>query len=278
LQLPPAVASPFGVRLTAQPPLKDRLEPVILRRGSIASVSTTARQVRLDDGGLIGYEALLVAVGGRPRAPFRGAITYGLPGSEARMHGLVQDLEAGYVKRVAFVVPPGATWALPVYELALMTAERAFDMCASVELTRVTPERRVLDGVGDAMSDEATSLLDAAGVAIKSGSQAVMTSAGTLELRPSGEQLEIDWVVTLPVLDGPALDGLPHDDAGSLTIDGHGRVAGAPVTMGRAAATSSPRAAITEVVGWRVGTRVRTSARWPTQRAAARAHRPIRGT
>ena len=42
------------------------------------------------------------------------------------------------------VVPAGATWPLPVYELALMTAERAFDMCADVELTLVTPEPRFL--------------------------------------------------------------------------------------------------------------------------------------
>lgn len=32
--------------------------------------------------------------------------------------GLVRDLEEGYTKRVAFIVPPGVAWALPAYELA----------------------------------------------------------------------------------------------------------------------------------------------------------------
>ena len=36
--------------------------------------------------------------------------------------GLLRDLEEGYTKRVAFIVPPGNTWPLPAYELALMTA------------------------------------------------------------------------------------------------------------------------------------------------------------
>jgi sulfide:quinone oxidoreductase len=41
-------------------------------------------------------------------------------------------VEDGYVKRVAFVVPSQASWSLPIYELALTMAERAFDMCADV--------------------------------------------------------------------------------------------------------------------------------------------------
>ena len=34
----------------------------------------------------------------------------------------VADLEEGYSKRVAFVVPDGVYWPLPAYELALVTA------------------------------------------------------------------------------------------------------------------------------------------------------------
>ena len=44
------------------------------------------------------------------------------------MGGLLADLEEGYAKRVAFVVPEGAGWPLPAYELALMTAWDARDM------------------------------------------------------------------------------------------------------------------------------------------------------
>ena len=38
--------------------------------------------------------------------------------------GLLRDIDEGYSKRIAIVVPPGAVWPLPAYELALMTAGR----------------------------------------------------------------------------------------------------------------------------------------------------------
>ena len=50
--------------------------------------------------------------------------------------GLLRDLEEGYVKSVAFIVPPGVAWALPAYELALMTAWQAWGM--GQDDTRVT--------------------------------------------------------------------------------------------------------------------------------------------
>lgn len=47
-------------------------------------------------------------------------------------------------------------------------------------------------------------------------------------------------VVTVPVLDGPAVEGLPHDDGGFLTIDQHGRVLGAPDVYAAGDMTSAP--------------------------------------
>src|SRR5204863_9422724 len=86
----------------------------------------------------------------------------GRGGAEERMHGLIQDLEDGYVKRIAFVVPPGASWPLPLYELALMTADRAYEACAEVELTLVTPEDSALALFGADASRDVTDLLDLA--------------------------------------------------------------------------------------------------------------------
>ena len=42
--------------------------------------------------------------------------------------GLLRDIEEGYAKRLAVVVPAGAVWPLPAYELALMTAGEAAEM------------------------------------------------------------------------------------------------------------------------------------------------------
>ena len=83
-----------------------------------------------------------------PRAPGRSrrsssAVAFtGSPTDQERLHGIVQDVEGGYLRSLAFVVPDGSTWPLPLYELALMLAERAYDMGAELELHLVTRRRR----------------------------------------------------------------------------------------------------------------------------------------
>jgi sulfide:quinone oxidoreductase len=230
VHLPMTVVTPFARSGSTRYPLADLVADAgaTLHRGTIASVDVGAREVRTVDGETLGYDALLVAVGGVQHVPYPRALAYGAPGAEERMHGLIQDVEAGYVKRVAFVVPPGVSWPLPLYELALMTAERAEDMCAHVELTLVTPESSPLEVFGSDTAGEVGELLDEAGITLRMSTHADVPIVNLVELRPDGEQLRVDRVVTLPMLAGPRIDGLPHDDAGFLPVDLHGRVVGAP--------------------------------------------------
>ena len=108
-----------------------------------------ARAAKLADGGELAYDHLLVAVGAHQRAPLQHALTFGGPQSVEAFHGLVQDVEGGYLKRVAFVIPSKAVWPLPVYELALMTAERAHSMWVEdIELALVTIEEHPLEIFG----------------------------------------------------------------------------------------------------------------------------------
>ena len=199
-----------------------------LRHGRLASVDAAAHQVTTAEGEAIGYDALLIAVGAVQRVPPRHALAFGAPGTEERMHGLVQDLEAGFVRRIAFVVPAGATWPVPLYELALMAADRAYEMCLNPELTLVTWERAPLELFGAEASDTLAARLADRGIAVVSGAQAAVPAAGLVELHPGGERLHVDRVVTLPVLDGPSIVGLPHDDDGFLVVDRYGRVHGVP--------------------------------------------------
>ena len=226
VHLPPTALAPFAAGREVRPSL-DVIGRTSVRRGKLEVVDVAAREVRLDDGETLEYDALLVAVGGIQRLPFGRALAYGSAGSEERMHGLIQDLEDGYIKRVAFVVPPGSSWSLPVYELALMTAERAFDMCVNVEFTLITHERAPLGIFGPETARDVEHLLETVGVAIRSGVDADMSS-GAIELRPTGERIDVDRVVTVPVLSGPMIGGLPHDHAGFLPVDAHGRVLAAP--------------------------------------------------
>ena len=161
-----------------------------------------------------------------PRAPFAHALAFGGADNAEHMHGLIQDLEGGYVRRIAFLVPAGATWPLPLYELALMTADRAWDCGTDVKITFVTPEASPLAIFGAAASDGIAALLEAAGVDVRTETHADAPESGVVMLRPSGERIAVDRIVTLPLLDGPAIAGLPRDAGGFLPIDRHGRVSG----------------------------------------------------
>ena len=56
------------------------------------------------------------------RAPFAHAITIDDRRMDELLHGIVQDVEGGYVHSIAFVSPGRMGWPLPLYELALLTA------------------------------------------------------------------------------------------------------------------------------------------------------------
>ena len=55
--------------------------------------------------------------------------TTGWPQGDPDVYGgLLRDIDQGYAKRLAIVVPEGAVWPLPAYELALATAGKARSM------------------------------------------------------------------------------------------------------------------------------------------------------
>ena len=130
------------------------------------------------------FDALLLATGGRQVAGVEGATTW-WPGGDADVYGgLLRDIEEGYTKRLAIVVPPGAVWPLPAYELALMTAGEARAMGHDdVEVTVVTPERTPLSLFGERASDAVAEELRLAGVGLETGVVAQVRPGG-LELAP----------------------------------------------------------------------------------------------
>ena len=123
-------------------------------------------------------------------------------------------------------MPWGAVWSLPIYELALMTAdylaEREVD---HVELALVTPEDEPLELFGRAGSDAVRELLEERGIAVQTGSCPVELVDGELRLVPEGT-IAADRVVALPRLRGPRIDGLPQTVEGFVPVDAHGQVHG----------------------------------------------------
>jgi sulfide:quinone oxidoreductase len=143
--------------------------------------------------------------------------------------GLLRDLEEGYTKSVAFVVPPGVAWALPAYELALMTAWQAWGMGHDdVQITVYTPEDAPLGLFGTRATVALRDDLEEAGVQAETSVYVVedTQTPGRLVLHPGERTIDAERVVALPRAVGPRLPGLPSDGRGFVLTDLYGKVAG----------------------------------------------------
>ena len=240
---PLAVAEPFAVGRAERVPLTRFADDTgaELVHEALAAVDDAARTVRLGDGGIRAYDALLVAPGARPIAGVEGATTW-WPGGDPEIYGgLLRDIEEGYSKRLAVVVPPGAVWPLPAYELALMTIGEAHAMGQDdVEVTVVTPEHAPLSLFGERASAAVGEELEAAGVIVRTGAVVARADSGGLVLEPGGETLPAQRVFSVPRLLGPALDGLPADDEGFIAAGDDALVAGCERTWAAGDGVISP--------------------------------------
>ena len=125
---------------------------------------------------------------------------------------------------LAFVIPARMGWPLPVYELALMSAGRAFDMDVELAVTIVTPEDRPLAIFGEAASTAVEARLASAKVSVFTSAYAEIPAAGEIVIGPGERVLSAQRIVALPELYGPPIRGLPSGEHGFLRADEHGRL------------------------------------------------------
>ena len=226
---PMAVAEPFGRGRADRHPLADIAADVRaeLIRGALVEVDPASRTAVASTGQRLSYDALLVAVGAGSEAAFRQVLTW-TPETDAELFGgLLRDLDEGYLKRVAFVVPPGVAWALPAYELALMTAWQAWGMGHDdVQVTVYTPEDAPLGLFGTQATVAVRHDLEEAGVQAETGVYVAEDpqTPGRLVLHPGERTLDAQRVVALPRAVGPGLPGLPANARGFIPTDLHGKV------------------------------------------------------
>jgi sulfide:quinone oxidoreductase len=213
---PLAVAEPFRAGEPHRFPLEGLAREAggELRRGTLASVDPARRSVVTGQGEELPYDVLLLALGARPRETVTGALTFRGPEDGPALGALLEDAVAGRVHSIAFVLPVGVAWPLPLYELALLTrAHLAMHGTTATRLTVVTPEDVPLALFGTAASDAVRALLDARGIELRTATA-------------SADSLRAERVVAMPRLEGPALPGLPQDEEGFVPTDEHGLVAG----------------------------------------------------
>jgi len=233
VERPASVLSPFSGTPAPTIPLHRLGElGVDYRRGTLAAVDADAHEVRTGGGGRIAYDRLIVATGARAVDGLPGAVTFRGPLSAGAVESAIRAAET----RVLFVVPPGASWPLPLYELALLTAAEVPD---APDVAIVTPEPRPLDIFGPVASDALARLLDRAGIEFIGGARALEV-VEIVVVTEDGRMLPGDAVIALPRLVGPRIIGLPADADGFLAIDEHARVRGVRDVFAAGDATAEP--------------------------------------
>jgi sulfide:quinone oxidoreductase len=240
-----AVDQPFKVRRGRGIRLENAAAELGARwhRGALDRVEHDRHCVVTKDRAELPYDRLVLALGARPEREWHsaGVLTYhgGRDGPNYRL--LLHQLREGRIAKVAFVRPAGASWPLPLYDLALMTAaDCAAHNRSEVELSLITPEAEPLGIFGNPASAAIRRLLDEAGVRLHTGSYGVPNPPGRLDVSPGGRSLAVDRIVTVPRLVGPSLRGIPSGRDGFIHTDAHGRVPGRDDVFAAGDATDFP--------------------------------------
>lgn len=214
-----SVAEPFGYERAMSLPLGQlrRTHGIGHRRDVLAAVRPKTRAAELGSGAVVGYDALVLALGARQEAWLQGSVCFTGPRAVPKVREVLDAIAAGEVSSVCFAAP-AAGWTLPIYELALLTAAwRAERQLPGVRLSIVTPEDVPLSIFGRAAADAVKGLLSDRGVHLVAGA----TDPGA-----AVAAADADAVITLPVLKRGPIPGVPTNEAGFVPIDEHAAVPG----------------------------------------------------
>src|SRR4051794_19739879 len=224
---PLSVAAPFDLVATEPLDLHSFASDNAARfqRGRVTAVEPRRRIVRTEDGGELGYDALLLALGASARRALPGALTFRGPQDVPDFREMLGEIEMGSVRSVAFVVPPRARWSLPLYELALMTAARASIKHIPVRIEVITHEAEPLAVFGEAVSNRVRRLLSDADIRLRTSVSAIVAQPGRVFLS-HGTAVAAERTVAVARLVVPPLPGVPQGPGGFIPTDPHGRVDG----------------------------------------------------
>jgi hypothetical protein len=196
------------------------------RLANIGSVDDEKRRAWTHDGEELDYDHLIVATGTRLLEGISGAVTFWGVADDKEVQEVVQGMRAANSRRVAFTMPAGRSWALPMYELALLAEhELAREDDREVSFVVVTPEESPLRLFGQRASSQVAELLAGRGIEVITGASPVRFDGGVLTTSP-GEAVEADAVIALPRMEGRKVAGVPHDSEGFVAVDDHCRVQG----------------------------------------------------
>ena len=200
---------------------------VTLLAERFASIDVPGAVAHTESGTELHYDAIVLALGARAHPRYPAAVTLDDTRLDEMMGGLLQDVDGGYVHQLAFVIPARVAWPLPIYELALMTAWRAYEMNVELSVTIVTPEEAPLAIFGEGASSGVAALLARRGIDTITSAHFEVPDGRHVVINPGDRTIDADRVIALPELFGPAVRGLPAGEHGFIPVDVHSRVRGA---------------------------------------------------
>lgn len=242
---PMRIREPFGLGPAAHYPLTRMAGELgfTLVRDGFRWLDAPNSAVHTLGGRTLDYDVLLLAMGARTKAAFPHALSIDDARIEDQLHGLLADIERGAVGSIAFVIPAPAPWPLPIYELALMTAVRAREAGAELDISLVTPEPRPLAIFGAEVSGGVSEVLGAHGISVFGSAHPVVPAPGQVITSPghSGRTILADRIVALPALFGPSTPGVPGGARGGfIPVDSLCRVRGLQLVYAAGDATDFP--------------------------------------
>lgn len=225
LYRPYAVGEPFGSAEVQRFDLGRLAEKAgfELNLSSLKSVEADDRRALIGDDTTADYDHLIIATGVKLLWSIPGATIFWGGPDELDAENVVRKLEAGEIERLIFTMPAGRSWSLPLYELALIADSRL--PRGGAQLVVVTPEEAPLRIFGREVSEAVGALLEERGIEVVTAAHPVKFEAGKLTIAP-GNPIDADAVISLPRMEGRRVGGVPHDDAGFVPTDFHGRVQG----------------------------------------------------
>lgn len=239
---PFAVADPYGASRVMRYDLAELAARcgAGYHRATIGSVDGEARRAHTHDGEEVAYDYLIVACGSRLLATISGAVIFWGVADDGRVQEVIRDLREGRLHRVAFTMPGGGTWALPMYELALLAeSDLSKHGVDGASLVIVTPEDAPLHLFGRAVSERVGALLAERGIEIVTGVVPINFEEGHLSVSPRAA-IDADAVLSLPRMEGRRIGGVPYDLGGFIPVDDHGRVRGMEHVYAAGDATTFP--------------------------------------
>lgn len=199
---------------------------IVFRAGRVHDHDPSRKEIRVNDEPLA-HDYLVIATGAAA-APepvpglYEHAFTLWLPDDMKRLQDAFQQVlravEAGTAQRVVFVVPPGCSWAGPLYEMVFMLEtwlhwKNARD---GVDLSLVTPEARCLGVLSPKLHRVIAAECAHRGISLYTEQTVHRVEAGVLT-RHGAEPIPYDLLIAALAYQAAATwPGLPADERGFL--------------------------------------------------------------